>query len=62
MYFYVHASGHSGSNLFDHVQPVLYYGMVSSRLNIDLIGEDLLRPLRKNAIWRGRIRRPKLQS
>jgi len=30
MFFYVDESGHTGTNLFDPNQPVLYYGVLSS--------------------------------
>lgn len=36
MYFYVDESGHTGSNLFDENQPILYYGLLSSKDNLDV--------------------------
>jgi len=39
MYFYVDESGHTGANLFDDAQPLLYYGVLSSKLNVDLVAE-----------------------
>ena len=39
MYFYVDESGHTGANLFDDAQPMLYYGVLSSKLNVDLVAE-----------------------
>lgn len=47
MYFYIDESGHTGSNLFDSAQPMLYYGVLSSRLNLDVIAEQSLAPLRR---------------
>jgi hypothetical protein len=35
MYFYVDESGHTGNNLFDLKQPRLYYGVLSSPLDLD---------------------------
>ncbi len=35
MYFYVDESGHTGTNLFDDDQPILYYGVLSSELDVD---------------------------
>lgn len=47
MYFYVDESGHTGPNLFDPEQPMLYYGVLSSRLNVDLLAGETLRRLRR---------------
>lgn len=47
MYFYVDESGHTGPNLFDPEQPMLYYGVLSSPLNIDFLAEEHLRQLRR---------------
>jgi hypothetical protein len=47
MYFYVDESGHSGSDLFDAQQPNLYYGVLSSPQNIDIVAEPELARLRK---------------
>ena len=49
MYFYVDESGHTGANLFDSEQPMLYYGIVSSHLNVDILAEDTLRELRRQS-------------
>lgn len=38
-FFYVDESGHTGANLFDPEQPVLYYGVLSSQHNIDILAE-----------------------
>ena len=46
MYFYVDESGHTGPNLFDSAQPMLYYGVLSSRLNLDVVAEPSLASLR----------------
>ena len=47
MHFYVDESGHTGPNLFDSQQPMLYYGVLSSKLNVDVLAEERLRELRK---------------
>lgn len=47
MYFYVDESGHTGTNLFDENQPVLYYGVLSSKVNLDVLAENELSVLRK---------------
>lgn len=47
LYFYVDESGHTGANLFDEHQPMLYYGVLSSRINIDLLAAPKLAAIRK---------------
>jgi hypothetical protein len=47
MHFYVDESGHTGPNLFDPDQPMLYYGVLSSKLNVDAIAEPPLQTMRK---------------
>lgn len=47
MFFYVDESGHTGAELFDAAQPILYYGVISSDLNLDVLAEERLVPLRK---------------
>jgi hypothetical protein len=47
MFFYVDESGHTGSELFDATQPVLYYGVISTDVNLDVLAEERLRPLRR---------------
>lgn len=49
MYFYVDESGHTGVNLFDPEQPMLYYGILSSQVNIDFLAEESLRELKRKA-------------
>jgi hypothetical protein len=34
MYLYVDEGGHTGTNLFDPEQPMLYYGVLSSTRNV----------------------------
>lgn len=46
MYFYVDESGHTGLNLFDATQPRLYYGVLSSPKNLDVVAEPALKILR----------------
>ncbi|MEG9672613.1 DUF3800 domain-containing protein [Serratia bockelmannii] len=47
MHFYVDETGHTGSNLFDSTQPVLYYGVLSSPDDLDKVAELGLAALRK---------------
>ena len=47
MFFYVDESGHTGSELFDATQPVLYYGVISSDVNLDVLAEERIVPLRR---------------
>ncbi len=35
-FYYVDESGNTGCNLFDKNQPTLYYGVLSSKLNLDV--------------------------
>ncbi len=35
MHFYVDETGQTGRNLFDKIQPVLSYGVLSSDVNLD---------------------------
>jgi len=46
MYFYIDESGHTGPNLFDPAQPVLYYGVVSSAVDLDTQAEAAVQVLR----------------
>lgn len=47
MYFYVDESGNTGLNLFDSTQPDLLYGMLSSKVNLDVLAEPYMRVLRR---------------
>ena len=47
MYFYVDESGHTGLNLFDANQPVLYYGLISSVVDLDDVAVDAVRAVRE---------------
>lgn len=47
MYFYIDESGQTGLNLFDESQPFLYYGVLRSNFNLDVLAEKDLKPLRK---------------
>lgn len=47
MYFYIDESGHTGPNIFDEAQPMLYYGVLSSKVNVDVLAEAQLVALRK---------------
>ncbi len=46
MCFYVDESGHTGAHLFDKHQPMLYYGVLSSRINIDVLADRKLIAIR----------------
>jgi hypothetical protein len=46
LHFYVDESGHTGPNLFDPEQPMLYYGVLSSKVNVDVLAEERLERLR----------------
>lgn len=46
MYCYVDESGNTGANLFDASQPILYYGLITSKSNLDVTAEPLLRAAR----------------
>lgn len=47
MYYFVDESGNTGLHLFDPAQPLLYYGVLGARANLDVIAEPLLRKLRR---------------
>lgn len=47
MYYFVDESGNTGLHLFDPAQPLLYYGVLGARANLDVIAEPLLRTLRR---------------
>ena len=47
MHFFIDESGHTGPNLFDESQPMLYYGVLSSKLNIDAVAADAVQRMRK---------------
>ena len=46
MYFYIDESGNTGNNLFDPQQPILYYGVISSVKNLDVVAKAPLSLLR----------------
>ncbi|MEK2607955.1 DUF3800 domain-containing protein [Pseudomonas shirazensis] len=46
MYFYVDESGQTGLNLFDATQPVLYYGVLSSRVDLNVNARPEVEALR----------------
>lgn len=48
MHFYIDESGHTGPNLFDDTQPILYYGVLSSRINVDAVSTILVSRLRRS--------------
>lgn len=47
MYFYVDESGQTGKNLFDPAQPILYYGVLSSKVNLDLLAQPHLEAIKR---------------
>lgn len=51
MYFYVDESGQTGHNLFDEHQPMLYYGVCSSRLNLGVLLKPHIAALAKKFGW-----------
>jgi hypothetical protein len=48
MHFFVDESGHTGQQLFDDEQPTLYYGVLSSRLNVDVLAEGRISRMRQS--------------
>ena len=40
LHYYVDESGHTGVNLFDVDQPILYYGVIGGRTNLDLLAQS----------------------
>lgn len=48
MYCYVDESGNTGLELFDANQPVLYYGLLTAKANLDVVAEPLMKELRQN--------------
>jgi hypothetical protein len=49
MYFYVDESGHTGGNLFDSNQKILYYGVLSCRVDVDRHAASKLASIRRAA-------------
>lgn len=47
MCYFVDDSGNTGLHPFDPAQPMLHYGVLGTRVNLDVIVEPLLRTLRK---------------
>tara|TARA_Y100000588_G_scaffold392274_1_gene503543 strand:- start:757 stop:1890 length:1134 start_codon:yes stop_codon:yes gene_type:complete len=47
MFFYIDESGHTGKNLFDPTQVNLYYGLISSKVNLDVLGKKYFYQIRK---------------
>jgi len=47
MYFFVDESGHTGTNLFDENQPILNYGVLSAKTNLDVLAAPKVRAARK---------------
>lgn len=41
MFFHIDESGNTGNNLFDPAQPILSYGLLSSKTNVDALGQRL---------------------
>lgn len=46
MFSFVDESGNTGLNIFDDNQPILYYGVITSQFNLDIVAEPLLNRLR----------------
>ena len=47
MHFYIDESGHTGGNLFDLTQPIFYYGILSSPMNLDVMGASDLERIKE---------------
>jgi uncharacterized protein DUF3800 len=47
MFFHIDESGNTGNNLFDANQPRLSYGLLSSKTNVDALGQTLHRKMLK---------------
>ena len=47
MFFYVDESGQTGLHLFDENQPFLYYGVLTSKTNLDILAASKVTSLRK---------------
>lgn len=45
MFAYIDEAGHTGSNLFDSVQPIFYYGLLSCKVDFDFVYGDRMRRL-----------------
>lgn len=56
MHFYVDESGHTGPNLFDPDQPMLYYGVLSARQNLDTLATKRIDRMRQ------RVGQPRLHA
>lgn len=48
MYFFVDESGHTGANLFDENQPILNYGVLSAKTNLDVLAAPKVKKLGKS--------------
>lgn len=48
MFFFVDESGHTGANLFDENQPILHYGVLSAKTNLDLLAAQEIILARKH--------------
>ncbi len=47
MFFFVDESGNTGLNLFDPIQPILYYGVLSSHADLDVAALPRVEEMRK---------------
>ena len=45
MFAYIDEAGHTGPNLFDSAQPMFYYGVISCKVDFDLVYGDRMRRL-----------------
>lgn len=48
MYCFIDESGNTGLELFDANQPILYYGLLTAQVNLDIVAEPLLKELRQS--------------
>lgn len=64
MFFHIDESGNTGNNLFDDNQPRLSYGLISSALNVDVLGQavhsQILKALRENSVHANQLGAQKL--
>lgn len=66
MFFHIDESGNTGNNLFDSAQPILSYGLLSSRANVDELGvqqhRDMLGLLQVDALHAAELGVARLES
>ena len=53
MYRYADESGNTGIELFDPNQPILYYGLIIPKANLDVVALPLLEAVERSSACRG---------